>query len=119
MKSVIIALFISLAFSGSAIAGEADVIDVDVSKSGNRYTFSVTVSHADEGWDHYADGWEVVGPDGKVLGTRVLAHPHVNEQPFTRSGSFEIPEGISKVTIRAHDSIHKYGGKEMLVELPD
>ena len=119
MNRTISALFINLFFASSVFAGEADVVDVDISKSGNRYTFSVTVSHADEGWDHYADGWEVVGPDGKVLGTRVLAHPHVNEQPFTRSGSFEIPEGISKVTIRAHDSIHKYGGKEMLVELPD
>ena len=43
----------------------------------------VTVQHADTGWDHYADAWEVLAPDGTVLGTRTLLHPHTDEQPFT------------------------------------
>jgi hypothetical protein len=46
------------------------------------YRFSVTVRHADEGWDHYADRWEVLTSDGTLLATRTLYHPHVNEQPF-------------------------------------
>jgi hypothetical protein len=41
----------------------------------------VTVRHADEGWEHYADCWEVLTLDGEVLATRELAHPHDNEQP--------------------------------------
>jgi hypothetical protein len=78
----------------------------------------VTVKHDDEGWDHYADRWEVLGPDGEVLGTRVLYHPHVGEQPFTRSlGGVEVPEGVEKVVVRARDSVHGYGGKDVLVEL--
>ena len=48
-------------------------------------TFSVTLEHADEGWSHYADQWEVLSLDGNLLGKRVLHHPHENEQPFTRS----------------------------------
>lgn len=48
-------------------------------------TVEVTLAHPDTGWAHYADGWEVVSGDGATLGTRVLAHPHVDEQPFTRS----------------------------------
>jgi hypothetical protein len=101
-------------------AGEADVVDVEVKRTGeNIYYFSVTVRHSDEGWDHYANKWDVVALDGTVLGTRILHHPHVNEQPFTRSLSgVKIPETIESVTIRAHDSVHDYGGKTVTVELP-
>lgn len=109
-------LFILL--TGSAIAGEADVIAVEVSGTGPDYRFSVTVQHADTGWDHYADAWEVVGTDGTVYGKRVLHHPHVEEQPFTRSGSATVPEGVTSVIVRAHDSVDGYGGAEMKVQLP-
>ena len=62
---------------------------------------------------------DVVAPDGAVLGTRVLVHPHKTEQPFTRSlGGVKIPENVAEVTLRAHDSVHGYGGKEVTVELP-
>ena len=82
------------------------------------WRFSVTVAHADEGWDHYADAWDVVGPDGTLLGTRTLAHPHETEQPFTRSlGGVFIPADVHEVTIRARDSVHGYGGAEVTVEL--
>lgn len=102
----------------AATAGEADVVEVAVSGDGPQYRFSVTVRHGDTGWDHYADAWEVVGPDGTVYGTRVLAHPHVDEQPFTRSGTATIPEGIATVTVRARDSVHGLGGMEKKVTLP-
>jgi hypothetical protein len=101
-------------------AGEADVVDVRASKSATKtYTFHVTVQHADTGWDHYADRWDVVGPDGVVLATRVLLHPHVEEQPFTRSLSgVRIPPGTETVTVRAHDKVHGWGGRTMTVQLP-
>lgn len=104
----------------TAIAGEADVVGVDVTnEGGGSYRFNVTVAHSDEGWDHYADAWDVVAPDGTVLGTRVLAHPHENEQPFTRSlTGVTVPNGITEVTLRAKDSVHDYGGAEMTVVLP-
>jgi hypothetical protein len=101
-------------------AGEADVIGVEVGRSPDgTYAFDVTVRHADEGPRHYANGWEVLAPDGTVLGTRMLHHPHVSEQPFTRSlDGVEIPDGIGEVTVRAHDGVHGYGGAEVTVELP-
>ncbi len=102
----------------TAWAGEADVIDVRVTGSGTEFRFSVTVAHGDTGWDHYADAWEVAGEDGTVYGKRVLAHPHVDEQPFTRSGSATIPEGVKTVIVRAHDSVDGYGGKQMTVAVP-
>ncbi len=116
-----ILFLISMTAAGAAWAGEADIVDVKVAKQGaDTYQFEVTLRHADTGWKHYADAFIVVGPAGKQLGKRVLFHPHVNEQPFTRSLSdVKIPPDIKEVTIRAHDSVHELGGKEMQVNLPD
>ncbi|QDZ03441.1 hypothetical protein FQ775_20390 [Nitratireductor mangrovi] len=109
-----------LAAGGAAHAGDADVVDARAERAQDgTYRFDVTVRHADEGWDHYADRWEVLGPDGKVLGERVLLHPHVDEQPFTRSQSgIAIPDDVREVTIRANDKVHGFGGREMTVALP-
>ena len=75
--------------------------------------------HTDAGWNHYADRWEVIGPDNTVLGIRTLWHPHVNEQPFTRIlERVAIPENLTRVTIRVHDSVHGFGEKEKVVILP-
>ncbi len=96
-------------------AGEADVLAVKVSAAGeNRYRFEVTIRHADEGWDHYADRFEIVDGDGHVRGTRVLYHPHVEEQPFTRSlEGVSLPPEVTTVTVRAHDSRHRFGGRQV------
>ena len=101
-------------------SGEANVVGVAVrSSSEGAFHFDVTVRHADKGWKHYADAFEIAGPDGKVLGTRVLLHPHETEQPFTRSlRSVQIPPGIKSVDVRAHDKVHGLGGKTMTVDLP-
>ncbi|WP_420409445.1 hypothetical protein [Hoeflea sp.] len=84
------------------------------------YRFDVTVRHADDGWDHYADRWQVLAPDGTVLGERVLLHPHDTEQPFTRSlAGVDIPPDIRAVTLRAHDSRHGWGGAELQIDLSE
>ena len=103
-----------------AFAGEADVVAARLTPADDgTWRVEVTVEHADEGWDHYADAWEVVAPDGAVLGRRTLLHPHVDEQPFTRSLSgIGIPDGITEVTVRARDSVHGYGGQELTVPVP-
>ena len=120
MKLYNIFLAFLLITATAALAGEADVIRADIKQTGEGSFFiKVTVRHADEGWDHYANKWEVMAPDGKVLGTRTLYHPHVDEQPFTRSLSdVIIPVSIAEVTVRAHDSVHKYGGKTVKVAVP-
>lgn len=75
------------------------------------FTFTVTVRSADTGDEKYADAWEVRGPDGVALATRVLAHPHVGEQPFTRSLSgVEVPTGITTVEVAARDSVSGFCG---------
>lgn len=88
-----------------AFADPPVINEIKAKKNGNSWTFDVTVSHGDTGWDDYADGWRILAADGSVLGYRKLAHPHVNEQPFTRSLSgVAIPEGTTSVGVQASDS---------------
>lgn len=104
--------------SGVVIAGEADVVKATASCEQRVCSFAVTVKHADTGWKHYANKWDVLTMDGKVIATRILHHPHVNEQPFTRSlQGVKIPEGVNQVKIRAHDSEHTYGGETVVVDI--
>ena len=105
----------------TAVGGEADVVEVKVRKTGPQtFSFDVTVRHGDTGWEHYANKWDVISPDGKtVFGTRTLFHPHEDEQPFTRSLSgVRIPTGVDAVLVRAHDSVHGTGGKTIRVKVP-
>jgi hypothetical protein len=97
----------------------AQVEFVRATGDGNgNWRFDVTVRHNDQGWDHYADLWQVVDMQGAVLGERVLAHPHDTEQPFTRSQSgIKIPPETTRVTIRAKCNVHGFGGQEIMVDL--
>ncbi|MCP1200719.1 hypothetical protein [Notoacmeibacter sp. MSK16QG-6] len=103
----------------AALAGDVEIIDVRYERNEvGRYTFHVALRHKDEGWDHYADKWQVLSPEGEVLGERVLLHPHVNEQPFTRSLSeVAIPSDVREVVIRAHDPVHGWSDDERRVLL--
>jgi len=109
-----------LVVAGSARAGDADIVAAEATCDASQVCrFAVTVRHADAGWDHYANRWQVLSESGEVLATRVLRHPHVKEQPFTRDlRGVEIPAEIRRVRIRARDSVHGEGGAEVVVELP-
>ncbi|MFQ1699647.1 hypothetical protein ACJ5NV_03520 [Loktanella agnita] len=91
-------------FLAAPVFADEPIVE-NVTISGN--SVSVTLSHPDTGWDHYADGWEVLDADGNSLGYRKLHHPHQFEQPFTRSLSgVTIPEGASAVFIRTSCNLH-------------
>lgn len=117
MRAVLIAV---LLLAQGAFAGEADVVDVKVRRnSAGTYDFDVTVKSVDKGWHHYADAFEVIGPDGAVLGRRILYHPHETEQPFTRDlYGVTIPQGITQVTVRARHKPKGYDGETKRVALP-
>lgn len=106
--------------------GNADVTFVRaIEQADSTWTFHVTVQHPDTGWEDYADGWDVLTPDGTVLRTnpddpftRLLLHPHINEQPFTRSQSgISIAADVMTVRVRAHDLVDGFGGQEVAVDL--
>lgn len=90
----------------------------NVTITGDRV--SVTLSHPDTGWDHYADGWEVLDVDGNSLGVRTLFHPHVTEQPFTRSLSdVAIPEGATVIYVRARCNVDGWNDTLFEVQIAD
>ena len=117
----------------NVIDGEAVLLEAET----NTYRVSATISSPYEkttSWDQYSDEFRVLdktevsggeaAADGNddlitVLGTRTLAHPHENEQPFTRSISFlEIPTYTTKIEIEARDSVNGYcGGSTFTIEL--
>lgn len=98
----------------------ADVIDAEIEPDEDgTFTVSATVASADTGPEKYADAWEVRAEDGTVLGERQLLHPHVDEQPFTRSLSgVEIPADVGRVTLAARDSVEGFCGETFQVEVP-
>lgn len=94
-------LLAGLLFAAPAFAEAPTVVNVEARSTGMGWDFDVTLTHPDSGWDHYADGWEVVGANDEVFGSRVLHHPHVAEQPFTRSlHHVMLPDGTREVFIR-------------------
>lgn len=119
IKSIILTLSI-YSIASPLHAGMTEVIAVDAQKSKNeQYDFAVTLRHTDTGWEHYANKWEIVDSKGTIYGTRILHHPHVQEQPFTRSLSgVSIPKDIKVIFIRSYDTVHGRGDQEYKVELP-
>ena len=110
----------TLAGAGGAVADSASILDaVATANIGGSYSITVVASHRDEGWKHYLDRWDVLGPDGKVIASRTLYHPHVDEQPFQRSLSpVNVPVGVTEVTVRAHCSRDGDGTRVFKLQLP-
>ena len=112
--------FVPFLIPADASGGEVDVLRVDIDcDAQRRCRIAALVRHADTGWDHFANRWEVLDQDGRVLATRVLRHPHVEEQPFLRSlEGVVIPQAVQRIVVRAHDSVHRLGGAEVEVAVP-
>ena len=105
MKLLVALATLSLS-AGHAWADAPVIKDVTLRQAGGAWTFDVTLMHGDTGWDDYANGWRVLDPEGRELGVRILAHPHVDEQPFTRSLSgVRVPDGVTEVGIQASDTV--------------
>jgi hypothetical protein len=92
----------------------ADVLSVAVSGDENRYQFAVEIRSPDSGCEQYADWWEVVSEEGELLYRRVLAHSHVAEQPFTRSGGPVAIDADTIVIVRSHMHPAGYGGAALM-----
>ncbi|MGR3273278.1 hypothetical protein DU478_03780 [Thalassococcus profundi] len=113
-----IAVILALSTPALALAEEPEVVAATAEKVGMGWRFEVTLKHPDTGWDHYADGWDVVDADGHVIAVRELMHPHVAEQPFTRSlSAVTVPDGTRRVFIRAKCSVHGWTGPVYEMEL--
>lgn len=88
----------------------ADVISVDVTGAFGSDRFSAGILSPDEGCEQYADWGEVLMEDGGLLYRRLLAHSHVDEQPFVRSGGPVSIDSDTVVWVWAHMHPAGYGG---------
>jgi len=93
--------------------GMVAVTEVTVEGDENNYTFNVTLSSNDTGCQQYADWWEVLDEDGTLIYRRILAHSHVDEQPFTRGGAPISVSALTKIYIRGHMNNSGYGTRVM------
>ncbi len=106
------------ALSATAACGDAsdrdrpvaDVVSVAVTGGPQRWSFAVGVASPDTGCDRYADWWEVVTAEGELVHRRILAHSHVDEQPFVRRGGPVEVAGDRQLWVRAHLRPGGYGG---------
>jgi hypothetical protein len=118
LRSCAAAAALALA-AGAAGAAPPAILEVEARSDGAGWTFEVTLRHPDTGWDHYADAWAVLAPDGTDLGRRTLLHPHVEEQPFTRAlAGVQVPEDLGSVLIRAHCLVDGWAAETVEVTLP-
>ena len=106
-----------LLWPAPAIASEVTVVKAVFRQSGGAWQVSVTLRHADTGWEHYASLWVVEDAKGRELGRRVLFHPHVDEQPFTRSERIAIPPGVTRVFVRAGEKPGGLNSNRLEVDL--
>ncbi|MGW8248370.1 MAG: hypothetical protein ACWGOV_09690 [Acidiferrobacterales bacterium] len=114
----VMCLVAACTIASPVLANEVEIVKTRFEKHGSSWTVDTTLRHNDTGWDHYADKWRVVDPHGKVLGERVLFHPHENEQPFTRSESgITIPDTTHIVYVEAHDKVHGWSKQRIRVDL--
>ncbi|CUH63221.1 hypothetical protein TG4357_00544 [Thalassovita gelatinovora] len=97
----------SVLSASAALAEIPEILAVETSRVGMGWRIDVTMQHPDTGWDHFADAWEVLDADGNRLGIRKLMHPHMDEQPFTRSlMNVMVPDGTHEVFVRSHCMVH-------------
>jgi len=91
----------------------ADVVSVEVRGEAGAFELAVGIRSADTGCEQYADWWEVVDAEGRLLYRRILRHSHVDEQPFVRSGGPIALDRERIVWVRAHLHPSGYGGRAM------
>ena len=106
-------------FVSPSYANQVEIVEVKIKTIGvNHYRIDTTIKHADTGWDHYANAWLVFDESGNKIGERVLHHPHVKEQPFTRSLRLSIATGVKTITIKAQDSVHGLNENGVQIAVP-
>ncbi len=120
MKRILLMIVfgVVVSFSSLSQANEVEILNVYMQETDTGWRAEVTLKHEDANWEHYADAWRIVDGKGHLYKTRVLFHPHINEQPFTRSlSNINIPSDKSIVYVEAHDKKHGWSKQRVKVDL--
>ncbi len=114
----LIVTFVGVFLSTSVLANNVEIVNVVLTKHAGIWRADVTLKHDDTGWKHYADAWRLVDESGNEIGKRTLYHPHVHEQPFTRSLSgFHIAGDVKIIFVEAHDLKHGWSPDKVKIDL--
>ena len=82
------------------------------------WRFSVTLSSTYDSPQRYADAWRVLNDNDEELGIRILGHDHASEQPFTRSGTIQVPADVDTVFVEGRDQENGWSGQRFESKLP-
>lgn len=111
-------MILGLMFMTSVDANDVEIVKVVLTSHNGIWNAEVTLKHDDTGWEHYADAWRLVDQNGNEIARRTLHHPHVNEQPFTRTlNHISIAAKDKIIFIMAHDKKHGWSSNRVRVDL--
>ena len=88
-----------------------------VANANNVTILAAAIFHQSHG-EHYADEWRLIDAQGNILGSRVLLHAHVEEQPFTRAlSNVKLDGSLGNIYVEAHDKEHGWSKQKLEIDL--
>lgn len=117
-------MFRSLTLAATLLAAPASaeapmLLEATATPGGGGWTISVTLMHADTGWDHYASGVKVLAPDGSPLAEIDIPHPHDAGVPFTETvAGVAVPPGAHHVLLRLRCTLDGWEARSHRLDLP-
>lgn len=118
LAALVLAALATLSFATAAGAEAPRVDSASIVREGNGWTVRATIRHPDSGWDHYASGWQVLAPDGTVLGFAEITHPHLEGEPIQEElAGITLPEGIDHLMIRVRCTLDGWSARSFRLDL--
>lgn len=118
LRAFVLATFATLASAALAGAEAPKVVSASILQEGDGWTVSVRISHPDSGWDHYASGWQVLAPDGTVLGLAEITHPHLDGEPILEElTGVHPPAGADHLMIRVRCTLDGWSARAFRLDL--
>lgn len=121
--SIGLALFMlggQVGYAGESDPKIADVnVRLDSADQPGIFHIKVVIEHQDKGWDDYVDAWEILGSDGRLLGSRPFFEPELERaKTVSALSGVVIPNDIKTVTIRARKHPEGYKGEPVEITVP-
>lgn len=97
----------------------AQIEDVKAVQSKDKtWCFEVQIKHNDQGWNHYANGWQVYDLEGDIISGIIIGHPHDKKQPFIRRHcNIKIKPDVPKVVVKTRCNVHGFGGRAIVLDM--
>lgn len=119
LHALALATFAALNLATGAGAEAPKVASASIVQDGAGWTVRALIRHPDSGWDHYASGWQVLAPDGTVLGFAEITHPHLEGEPIQEElTGITLPDGADHLMIRVRCTLDGWSARFFRLDLP-